>query len=288
LTFLFRRTLTGFKVQLIAYGLGMIAYLALIVFLTPSITEELEDVQYPEGFEAFFGDIDFSDSRNFISVEAMTLGPLILAIFAVTIGTGTLAGEEGRGTLEVLLAQPLSRRAVFVQKTGGLVLAMILVCLAGCAGFLVSVPLVDLGDEVSTVDLVLAPLVWLPFLLLCVSVSLLLGALAPSRGQAVAFTAAFIVLTYLAASLAEAADVLRPLKYASAFYYSDTQRILTEGAVIWHHAVVLLAAAVTALLALRSFERRELYAGRWQWNSLAIGPSRRTRRMSAQGDIRET
>ena len=43
--------------------------------------------------------------------------PLLLMIAAIGAGAGAIAGEEERGTLELLLANPLSRRRLVLEKT---------------------------------------------------------------------------------------------------------------------------------------------------------------------------
>jgi hypothetical protein len=57
-------------------------------------------------------------------------------------------------------------------------------------------------------------------------------------------------------------DGLGPLRYGSAFYYSDASRLLLEGVRVWHQAVLLGVAVIFALLALAAFEARDIGIGR--------------------------
>ena len=52
--------------------------------------------------------------------------PIVLCIFAISIGSDALAGEEGRGTLDLLLSTPLSRRRAVLEKFATMVLAVTL------------------------------------------------------------------------------------------------------------------------------------------------------------------
>jgi ABC-type transport system involved in multi-copper enzyme maturation permease subunit len=56
----------------------------------------------------------------------------LLAIFAVGFSTAAVAGERQRGTLEVVLARPISRRALYVTTLAAL-LVFLAVVLAGSA-----------------------------------------------------------------------------------------------------------------------------------------------------------
>lgn len=42
--------------------------------------------------------------------------PLVLLAYAIVEGTGAIVGEEERGTLDLLLSNPLTRRRVVVEK----------------------------------------------------------------------------------------------------------------------------------------------------------------------------
>ena len=46
--------------------------------------------------------------------------PLVLLAYAIVEGTGAIAGEEERGTLDLLLSNPLTRRRVVVEKFAAL------------------------------------------------------------------------------------------------------------------------------------------------------------------------
>jgi Cu-processing system permease protein len=63
----------------------------------------------------------------------MNLCLLLSPLVAVLMGASAIAGERDRGTLEHLLAQPLTRSALVLAKHAGLLIAL---TTATCAGFL--------------------------------------------------------------------------------------------------------------------------------------------------------
>lgn len=88
-------------------GLGALALLVLLIF--PSFSDAFAGLELPEFYQAFGDFSDFSSLEGFFSAEFSIWLPLIFGIYAISAGTGTLAGEEEDGTLEILLAQPMPR-----------------------------------------------------------------------------------------------------------------------------------------------------------------------------------
>ena len=71
----------------------------------------------------------------------MNLCLLLSPLVAVLMGAGAIAGESDRGTLEHLLAQPLTRSSLLLGKHAGLLTALTLATLAGFvpAGLLIGI-----------------------------------------------------------------------------------------------------------------------------------------------------
>ena len=89
------------------------------------------------------GELDIASPAGYLNSQVYALmAPLVLLIFAIGAGAGAVAGEEERGTLDLLLAHPLRRRDYVVQRflaLAALVSALTVVLLAtvalgSCAG----------------------------------------------------------------------------------------------------------------------------------------------------------
>ena len=258
-----RKTLRDLRWQIVGYGLGLAGFAAFVVAIYPSYAEMLADVELPSIYESFLGEgvTDLSRPRVFLQVEFFAWVPLVLAVFAITAGTALLAGEEGAGTLELLLAQPISRRAVFAQKFAALALATAAIHLVAGLGFLLTAPLVDLRGEVGALDLFVATFSVLPFALACAALSVLAAALTPTRGLAAGLMTVETVVVYLMSVFADLVPGLDWMRYASPFFYSDALRVLTQGVVWWHQGLLLASALAIAGFALLAFERREIGGG---------------------------
>ena len=72
--------------------------------------------EYPEALKAFIafgGSIDYVSGAGYLGSELFSfMVPLLFLIAAVANGASAIAGEEERGTLDLLLSQPVTRRGV--------------------------------------------------------------------------------------------------------------------------------------------------------------------------------
>ena len=255
-----RKTLRDLRWQIVGWGLGLGLLAALFVLIFPVIGAQFEGVKV-ENFG--FGEIDdFSNPRQFLQVEFFSWSTVLMTVFSIIVGGALLAGEESAGTLEVLLSQPLARRALFLGKLVGAAVAVVAILLLAGLGFLISGQFVDLEGEVTAAELAIAPFVLLPFAWFMIAVTMLVATLTPTRGRAAGLMILGAVVSYVLNIVAGLAESLSWLRFFSAYHYSDAQRVLTEGAHWPNQAVLLIAALVCAALALAAFERREIGVGR--------------------------
>ncbi len=255
-----RKTLLDLRWQVVGWGLGLAALAAMLVLIYPAISAQFEGVEMEN---IGFGEIqDLSDPRQFFQVEFFTWSPVLMTIFAIIAGGALLAGEEGAGTLELLLSQPLARRRLFLGKLAGVAVAVVGVLALAGLGFLLTAPFVDLKGAVAAGELAVAPFSLLPFAWFALAATVLAATLTPTRGRAAALMTAGAFVAYALNIAADLVTSLDWLRFFTPYYYSDAQRVLTEGTVWWHQAALLAAALVCAALALAVFERREIGVGR--------------------------
>ena len=158
------------------------------------------------------------------------MAPIPLLIFAIGAGAGAVAGEEERGTLDFLLANPLRRRDYVVQRF--LALTALVAALAGVllATVWLTSLLVDL--EIGLDRLAAASLSVGLLALFFGTVALATGSLRSGRAKAIAVAAGVGIASWLLDGLGQAVDVLEPWRPLSPYYQLIGKNPLREGA-LW-------------------------------------------------------
>jgi ABC-2 type transport system permease protein len=268
-------TLTGYALrrmrnQILAFGLGLAVWGGMYVFLFPVVQEAMGNVEYPQEILAAFGASggDISDPRVFYDIEFFSLAPSISAVFAVIAGTAALAGEESAGTMDFLAALPFTRRRLFEAKALAVAAGTVLVAAITSLAWIVPMPFAELAGDLTVRDLIGATFLQVPFLLLIGAIAMLLGAVAPSRSAAAAWTGAFVIAAYLLVAFASVTDRVESLRYASPYYYTDLPGILEKGLHLDHQVVLWTMIAACYAVGRRAYEGRELSSERWQWQAL--------------------
>lgn len=131
---------------------------------------------YPTEFTAFLGDMStFATPEGFVSLEFFSYMPLILGIFGVLMGSGLLASDEEQGMLDLIIAHPVSRTALFVGRLLAFVVATIATLAIAWLGLV-------LPMNWSSMDIGWGR-IWLPLLSLLLGAAVVFTALAWWRFQ---------------------------------------------------------------------------------------------------------
>lgn len=255
-----RKSLRDQRWQIIGFGLALFSMAAIIVLIWPSYRETVASMQLPEALEAFLGsDLTYSTAPGFVSAEYFSWMPALLIVYAVIQGTGALAGEESSGTIDLLMAQPLTRTNMIWQKTVATLVGGTLIIGFGLLGFAVTIPPIEI--EMSVGDAALASVNMLPITLFHFALALWLGSVAPTRGLAVAIAVAVATAGYFLNTIAAIVEPVSWLQYASPFYYYGGGAPLVNGLDWGHVALLLGSAALLVVMAMRAFDRRDIIIG---------------------------
>lgn len=260
----FVKTLRDLRRGFAWWSLGLVGMVALMAGVYPSIRQApaLDRLvkAYPAALKAFVGfggEIDYSSAAGFLGIELFSLVvPLLLLVAAIGSGARSIAGEEENGTLEILLAAPLSRRRLVLEKQ--LALTVELVALGGvlllslwvgarAAGMAIGVGRLAAGTS-SAVLLALA----------YGSLAVLVSAATGKRALTTATVSAAAVAAYLVSSLAQIVGALGPVKVVSPFYHYSAGDPLRNGLTPAHALVLLGIALAAAVLAPVALARRDI------------------------------
>ena len=220
----------------------------------------LESGIMPEQFARFGGGDVFSLPGSIALSFIHPIAIILTSVFAVGFSVSAVAGERQRGTLEVALARPVSRRVLYLTLLGAS-FGFIAICIAALlAGSVSGAAFAGVVSEVAFRNL---PLLWLNSVLLfgafaaiALAASVSFDRLTPAFGVTLGVVIAMYVLEVLG-SLWPAAEVLQPY---SLFHYLKAKAIL-NGVIAPFDMGVLSSVIVIAMVwALVVFPRRDLAA----------------------------
>ncbi|MGC9523084.1 MAG: ABC transporter permease subunit [Anaerolineae bacterium] len=258
---------------IIGWAVGLGLWGGLVPLLYPSVGTQFARIDLPD-FYAAFGPVGaLGELSAFLTLEVFNFAiPIGLAIYGLVLGVGVLAGEEDDGTLELWMALPTPRWQLVLAKALSIAVSLAIVVAGLCLSTWLGILAIEeeairdgLDVSVGAEDLALVALQsWLLVLALAMIV-LFLGAYLPHRKQATLVGTVVIAVSYLLDSLAEITEKLDPYRWLSLSHYYDVHALMTSG-FIWEDAAVLGGiAAVFLVLALLSFERRNVTVGAWPW-----------------------
>lgn len=254
----------------IGWGIGIGAYLALIMAMSPELAPEFANLDFSSIpiYQAFgmSEEFDFSSIANLIAVYVSFVG-LTIAIYAVLTGASALAGEEEDGTLEITLSLPMPRWQIVLAKALAIAVSLFVVLLIAYLGYLAVFPGVeaDLNGNVTLRDLFLSTIESWPLAFFFGMFTLCMGAYLPRRAHALTVGLGLLIGGYLFNNLAEQAGPLKDLREFLPFYYSVGGKVLTAGLDWGKMGVLAGAGLVFFALALLSFQRRNVTVGQWPW-----------------------
>ncbi|MFP3853678.1 MAG: ABC transporter permease subunit [Anaerolineales bacterium] len=255
---------------IIGWSLGMAGFVLLYTGLYPSFVDTIPDfdelLQLPI-YQAL-GISTMSSFPGWLSSTVLNFLPLIVGIFALIAGTGTLVGEEERGTLENIASLPMARWQIVTSKFLAILISLLAVLFITAAVTLAVTAWVKTQVEVE-IDLISIPpaiLSALPLLALFAAAAMFFGAFLPTRGPASGLAIALLISSYLSNNLFGQIESLKDYQFLSPFYYFNASATaFTQGPAVSDILVLTALTLIFFLLAFISFQRRDLMVHAWFW-----------------------
>jgi ABC-2 type transport system permease protein len=246
--------------------LGIAAFLLLSVAFYPAFKEQtsFEDLfkDLPEGAQALFGaggEISLTSPAGYLHSQIFTqVFPLALLIFGIGLGARAIAGAEGDGTLELLLANPVTRTRVAAERfvatavmVIGLGAIMSVLLLAFSAPF-------ELLEGISIPYLFGACAAATSLALLHTSIAFAVGAAAGGRARALSASAAVAVAGYILFGIVSS-DVIPAARFITPWWWYLSRNIVAEGFPIESVWVPVGLSLVLGILGIWRFRLRDLH-----------------------------
>jgi ABC-2 type transport system permease protein len=260
----FVRTWRAQRAKLLAVAIGLTIWGTLMPIVYQAFKEQIKVLlgsgAIPQPFVQFGGgdilSLPGTIALGFIHPIAVAL----TLVFALGFTVASVAGERQRGTLEVLLARPLSRRRLYLTLLAATILfiavAMAAQVLGTFIGSTISGALAELQPERLGVMWLNGLLVFAAFGAVALAASVSFDRLTP----ALALSLAFVLVSYFLEIIGSLWVDARGLQPYSLFHYLDPKGALNGTMTVGDWLVPLGVFGAGVVAALIVFPRRDLAA----------------------------
>ncbi len=259
------RTIKDRRIIISVYVAASIALLWMYVAFFPAIKDQSANLEqllqsYPESMmKAFNFDIkSLNTLEGFIATEQFSfVWPLLVIFMLLGYSGSAIAGEIEKGTIEILLSQPLSRlKLYFGRYLSGLLMLVLFTIFSIFAIF----PIASLYDiSLKTSHFLNFSILAFLFGLSIFSIGMFLSSVFSDRGKVFFIAGLFLVLMYVLNIIAAIRESLTDLKYASFFFYFNPSLALIYNKIDDYSYVVFLSVIVVfTLLGAIIFSKRDI------------------------------
>ncbi len=258
----FTKSLRQARTPILAWGIGMgfltyVVYAALKSVLgTPATANAAQ--QLAESFR-FFGDpVAVGTPGGYFTWKYGPFIPLMVGIWAVLAGANMTRGEEERGSLDLLLAEPISRTRALVEKIGAFAVALLIIGFFIAIGALLGAA--SIKTPVSVGDALLAGLNISLVTFFFGMLALFISQFTRTGGSAAGWAGGLMALSFVVDGIGRAINNAEWLRRLSPLYYYDLSKPLIPGYGTNAGAMIVLLAlgVILAVVSVPLFAQRDL------------------------------
>ncbi len=260
------RELRDRKWSLLAYCLGSVLMIWLYVATFRSSQNSAQQLQelvktYPKGLLDAIGlsNLNLDTIEIYLNAKHFSiLWPILAIILALSRAGGHIAGEIQSGTMGILLSLPIERGEILLAKYLAGLVTIAVFCAVSVYSVIPLAAAYSIPSHFGTLTntWVLTSL----FMWAIYSFGLMLSTIFSEKSKVYAVSGAIIVASYALYIIALISSGAAYLRYASPFYYFDTQKVLGGSplpltSIAFFTAVII----VTSSVALAYFNKRDMY-----------------------------
>jgi ABC-2 type transport system permease protein len=249
-----RRSILGWTAALAGLG-GMYAAFWTTID-NPAMREALAN--YPEEIMEALNYTDIATAAGYLNatVYGLVVG-ILLTVYAISAGTKTIAGDEELGTLDLILAHPISRARLALQRFGAVATTIVIMSVG-----LLLVLLIIQGpaqlEGISIGDFAAMHIHLLLFGVLYAAVAYAVGAATGRKSLAVGVGAGVVVFGFAANGILNQVDGMEWIEDFSPFEWLNGGTPLESG-VQWLDASVMIGLSLLLVAAgTWAFTRRDV------------------------------
>jgi ABC-2 type transport system permease protein len=246
----------------LALGSGIGAFALLIVFIFPSIQVAGDSIEayveaLPDAIREGFGIQSISTIEGFLATEIYQfVWVLMLGLYIAYLAGGIVASDVESRRIDLVLATPVSRKRVLVEKFGSVLVPIVVLNLI--VPLFVYAGTLAIAEPLAVADLVALHVLSVPYLLVTAAIGLALSVLVGRADVAQRGSLAVIFVLFVVDSVTGGSDV-EWLGAVSPTNYFSPSEILVEGTHDIAGAAILLLAAFALLVVCGEwFERMDV------------------------------
>tara|TARA_B100000029_G_scaffold39773_1_gene37137 strand:- start:1366 stop:2226 length:861 start_codon:yes stop_codon:yes gene_type:complete len=262
-----RNTLRKSRGALLGWGIGLAALGIMMgsLFDMMVASSEMIDVMnaytvaMPE-LAAMFKMDEMGTPIGWLDVEYFSFVPLIMGLFVTGVGANMLARDEEDGTLDFILAHPVSRTALFWGRFLANTLVTIILMLIAWASLLLTMTWSE-NFSIPAFDLLLPFVSMFGIMMFFMTLSLLFGMLLPARRMARMLSGMLVGASFFITLLSAAVEELESVADFSPLAYLETATAIKDGLSLDWFGMFIAINLVLALIAWQLFQRRDIRVG---------------------------
>lgn len=247
----------------LAWAIGSAALAAFYLALYPALgdmgqMQALIDAMPAEIRAVFMQEgMDLGTPAGYLNMELFSFVlPLVVAGYGVAVGSAAIAGEEERGTLDLLLANPVPRWRIVVEKCLALVVGMVVVVVSMWIGLALTAAALTIDLDVGRVASGLASGALLGIVFGALAMAI--GALTGRRTLSLGIAMAILVVAWVINAMSSLVELLEAWRPFSPVYHYGGYDPLTNGIDPAHAMVLVVTALAGFAISVVAFERRDV------------------------------
>lgn len=251
---LFIQTIKDRRRSLIVYSLAAVGMMLMYVSMYPSIQDKAQEFNqimksYPEGIMKAMNieEMNFDTIEKFLAVEYFSfIWPILALFFFISFAGGNLAREIEKGTIEVLLAKPVSRFSLYCARYCGGMAALLLFtfisifCIIPLAWFFDIEYIFQSYYSVSVISFL--------FVIAAYSMSMMFSAFFSERGKVYMMMGGILIIMYVMNVVVAFKEQWKNIQYFSFFYYYHYHQAFIHHEIDELSIIVFSSIAVVSML----------------------------------------
>jgi len=259
-----RYTLRRSRGALIGWGIGL-AVLALMMGSLFDMIASSGDLMeaYVEALPEIAELFDMASMNTpigWLDVEYFSFVPLIIGLFVTGAGASLLARDEEGGTLDLILAHPVSRTVLFWGRFLANTLVIIILLLISWASLLLTMTWSE-NFTIPAFELLLPFVSLFGILMSFMTLALLFSMLLPARRMASMLTSMLVVASFFITLLSGVVDELERAADFSPLTYMETATAIEDGLNLTWFGVFIAIDLILVLISWQLFQRRDVRVG---------------------------